>query len=209
MNRLIQFASEVQQRLEEIAAGTIAQHLEWTLRDADKLCESEIEKFFLLAWVEKLEQYRIQGWFRGWMSSYHISNGIAGCPPLEMVIKEKLYCSLIREGADQVDLVYPQQVIGKYRADFVLIRLRYGYTDSLEKPERTCEVMAKVVVECDGHEFHEKTKEQAKRDKARDRFLQTEGYYVLRFTGSELYNNPARCADEVEDFFEKKWPRKD
>ncbi len=64
MNKLIQFVSEAQQRLEENAAGTIAQHLKWALKDADKFCESEIEKFFFLAWIEKLEEYRVQGWFR-------------------------------------------------------------------------------------------------------------------------------------------------
>lgn len=45
------------------------------------------------------------------------------------------------------------------------------------------------VIECDGHDFHEKTKEQAKKDKQRDRDLITNGYIVMRYTGSEIYNN--------------------
>jgi very-short-patch-repair endonuclease len=55
-----------------------------------------------------------------------------------------------------------------------------------------------VVVECDGHDYHERTKEQARRDRSRDRAMVSKGITVLRFTGSEIYRDPARCAEEVE-----------
>ena len=54
-------------------------------------------------------------------------------------------------------------------------------------------------VECDGHEFHEKTKEQATHDKQRERDLIAEGYTVIRFSGSEIYKKPFKCASEVFD----------
>lgn len=56
---------------------------------------------------------------------------------------------------------------------------------------------ARLVVECDGHEFHERTKEQAARDRSRDRALQASGHTVMRFTGSELYRDPMGCVLEV------------
>jgi very-short-patch-repair endonuclease len=52
------------------------------------------------------------------------------------------------------------------------------------------------IIECDGHEFHEKTKEQAAKDKKRDRDLTTAGYVVMRYTGSEIYSN-RNIADEI------------
>ena len=60
-----------------------------------------------------------------------------------------------------------------------------------------------IVVECDGHEYHEKTKDQARRDRKRDRKLQqiSEVDFVFRFTGSEIYNNPEKCVNEIEDAF--------
>ena len=76
--------------------------------------------------------------------------------------------------------VLPQQEIESFRVDF-LFESRFG----------------KVVVELDGHEFHERTKEQARKDKSRDRRLQALGYRVLRFTGSEVYADAHRCAAEV------------
>lgn len=62
----------------------------------------------------------------------------------------------------------------------------------------------KVIVECDGHDFHEKTKEQAKKDKQRDRFLVMNGFYNFRFTGSEIYNNSFRAVMDIEDFIIQK-----
>jgi len=57
-----------------------------------------------------------------------------------------------------------------------------------------------LAIEIDGHEFHEKTKEQAQRDKARDRRLvRCGGHRVLRFTGAEVYANAEACWDEVLD----------
>ncbi len=58
----------------------------------------------------------------------------------------------------------------------------------------------KLVIECDGHDFHEKTKEQARQDKQRDRWLITNNIFVLRYTGSEIYNHPGKATIEVENF---------
>ncbi|MFC5587581.1 endonuclease domain-containing protein [Sporosarcina soli] len=52
-------------------------------------------------------------------------------------------------------------------------------------------------IECDGHDFHQKTKEQVARDKKRERDLMSAGCRVIRFTGSEIVDNPDGCATEV------------
>ena len=54
-----------------------------------------------------------------------------------------------------------------------------------------------LVVECDGHDYHEKTKAQAQKDKSRDRLLKQAGYDVIHFTGSEIWMDPEKCAKEV------------
>lgn len=59
------------------------------------------------------------------------------------------------------------------------------------------EKLLKAIVECDGHDYHERTKEQARKDKQRARELAAAGYIVIHFTGSEIYNNPYQCAREV------------
>lgn len=55
----------------------------------------------------------------------------------------------------------------------------------------------RAIVECDGHDFHERTKDQAARDKRRDRAIQMGGYMVLHFTGSEIHADPEGCAHEA------------
>lgn len=54
-----------------------------------------------------------------------------------------------------------------------------------------------IAIECDGHDYHERTKEQAAHDRKRDREMTQAGIVVLRFTGSEIWKNPFACADQV------------
>lgn len=51
-----------------------------------------------------------------------------------------------------------------------------------------------VIVECDGHNFHEKTKQQVSRDNRRINSIQESGTTVLRFSGSDIFNFPYQCA---------------
>ncbi|MBS6461651.1 MAG: DUF559 domain-containing protein [Clostridium sp.] len=82
-----------------------------------------------------------------------------------------------------------QREIEKYRVDFFfIIPHEQG-----------------IIIECDGHDFHEKTKEQAKYDKQRDRFLMSKGYKVLHFTGSEIYNDFDKIRSEIYDFLKNEW----
>ena len=62
----------------------------------------------------------------------------------------------------------------------------------------------KLAIECDGHEFHEKTKDQVERDNEREYDLKMNGFDVLRFSGSQIYKNPFRCAWQTLSFINNK-----
>lgn len=62
----------------------------------------------------------------------------------------------------------------------------------------------KVAIELDGHQFHERTKEQVAYRNERDRALTSEGWAVIHFSGSELYRDPLSCARHVVDFCKQK-----
>lgn len=57
-----------------------------------------------------------------------------------------------------------------------------------------------LLVECDGHEFHQKTKKQVEHDNTRQYELKMVGYDILRFSGSQIYNDPFKCANDVFDY---------
>ena len=57
-----------------------------------------------------------------------------------------------------------------------------------------------IFVECDGHEFHERTKEQAERDRSKDRAIQAAGIPILRFTGREIWRDGSQIAVEILKF---------
>lgn len=80
--------------------------------------------------------------------------------------------------------IFPQVKIGVHTVDFLYL---YHADDEL----------VGMVIECDGHAFHERTKQQARADKSRDRTLQGSGYKVLRFTGSEIWADACGCALSV------------
>lgn len=52
-------------------------------------------------------------------------------------------------------------------------------------------------IEIDGHEWHEKTKEQVRADKEKDRAYLKNGFIPVRFTGSEVYHDAKKCVDEL------------
>jgi len=83
--------------------------------------------------------------------------------------------------------VEQQVVVRNFRLDFLVSYSLHGKKWS-------------VAVECDGHDYHERTKEQAKRDKSRDRILAIDGIQTLRFTGSEIVSRPDLCAEQVLDY---------
>lgn len=91
--------------------------------------------------------------------------------------------------AEWVDII-PQQKVEGYRVDFLIIA---KFHDTGTKVHR-------IVVECDGHDFHERTKEQAQRDREMDRKLQQAGYRVFRFTGSDIFRDACKCVEEVRRY---------
>jgi very-short-patch-repair endonuclease len=82
--------------------------------------------------------------------------------------------------------IEPQASILEFRVDFLLTV--FGLTSGIKK---------QAVIECDGHNFHERTREQASRDRARDNLLRLGGYIPLRYTGSDIWRDPCKHASQI------------
>jgi very-short-patch-repair endonuclease len=102
-------------------------------------------------------------------------------------------CAEIGEGPNGEPYLYgglvisPQFRIEPYRVDFHV----------KSYPALRGDKASEVVVELDGHEFHDKDKRQRSYEKARDRALTRQGYRVLHFTGSDVVRDPYGVAFEV------------
>ncbi len=110
------------------------------------------------------------------------------------------YCLMdfdINEGKYRYLTLYPQKEVNvgnkKYYLDFCFIAEDCGYESDY-----------KLAIECDGHDFHEKTKEQVIRDNERTLDLKMAGYDLLRFSGSQIYNEPFKCAAKTMKYILKK-----
>jgi hypothetical protein len=61
----------------------------------------------------------------------------------------------------------------------------------------------KLCVYTDGHTYHERTEEQAQRDRNIDRKLQELGFQVLRYTGKDVQENPDGIINDIKNWTEK------
>src|SRR5512139_166032 len=89
--------------------------------------------------------------------------------------------------------VWPQAPIERRLVDFLIFAPDH-------KSELVPHPWRKLIVECDGHDFHERTKSQAAKDRSKDRAALLSGYDFFRFTGSEIWGDPIGCADQIFDW---------
>lgn len=85
----------------------------------------------------------------------------------------------------------------RYRVDFYIAA---AYKDKNMEFKN----IKKIIVECDGKEYHHSTRDQVNNDYERTLNLQKAGYEVIKFTGSQINRNPYRCAKAVLDLIVSK-----
>jgi very-short-patch-repair endonuclease len=114
--------------------------------------------------------------------------------PIEMVfVGCWTILSAVRGGMDDIGirLQHEVQAGGKtYRVDVALAELS---ADFLGEAAALGVRAPRVAVELDGHEFHERTREQVAHRDARDRALQADGWTVFHVSGSVINRNPLEC----------------
>lgn len=96
-------------------------------------------------------------------------------------------------------IIRPQAQLEGWRVDFLIHAYDFARKGGPQG-------WRKLIVECDGHDYHERTKEQAAKDRSRDREVQLRDYSVLRFTGSEIYKDAWGCAEQVTYWAVKGFP---
>lgn len=123
-------------------------------------------------------------------------SGQTECTGILLADDDDIEARLQNEHNTSYLIVRPQKQLPDWRPDFVIHYFFYGYPNPV-KEWRT------LIVECDGHDFHERTKQQAARDRRRDRQSQVGDTPILRFTGSEIWADPWECALEIIEWYQK------
>lgn len=112
------------------------------------------------------------------------------CASVGVEVNRSIWIGPGQYARDQGIHITPQHPVGRYKADFLLEQERIGPDD----------ILTPVIVELDGHNFHDKDKRQRSYEKARDREMQRAGYKVLHFTGSDVVADPLKVAFEALEF---------
>ena len=93
--------------------------------------------------------------------------------------------------------IIPQYKIGKYYIDFRAIN-HFSITDL--NTNKSVDGSREVLIECDSQKWHERSEEERRYEKDRDRFLQKKGYKVFHYTGKEILNDPRKIAREILNY---------
>ena len=88
---------------------------------------------------------------------------------------------------------YPQRKIGNYRVDFLVGNYTWDRKNNIQKEKE-------VIIECDSQQFHERTEQERRYEKQRDRFLQSKGFKIFHYTGAEICQKPLEIAQEIISF---------
>lgn len=91
-----------------------------------------------------------------------------------------------------------QYQIENYRVDFLITYTQFIYDIINEK--FITHFQKSIVIECDGHIWHDTNEEQRRNEKKRERKIQSLGYKILRYTGSEIYNNSDNIAADIIEY---------
>lgn len=132
-------------------------------------------------------QESLQKMLEGWVAAYCIR--LAKCEsPIE-----QLYGLYFLDAYYRRDFSYELALIPQheFKKEDITIRVDFAIVGTINGRQFT------LVVECDGHDFHDKTREQAESDRQRDRLLKSFGLDVIRFAGSEIYRSPRKCIEET------------
>lgn len=173
------------------------------------LCESPIERLFLLALCWPSEWKLVP-----WPSDF-IPHKDAIHPKIDGLMLDSLPFAELSQYQSPRDIDRAHAILGKKSGEFGFAFGAIGRSGgdsyvltqvSIPGTPFRCDFVlvdqfdTAVIVETDGHDFHERTKEQAARDRERDRILGLNGWPLLRFTGSEIWKNPKACAAQARIF---------
>lgn len=170
---------DIQQHLNDYKATSLhsAESMHLDRQRLFEMCESPIEQIFLMTMWEYTNGYPVN--YQG----LHLLASNFGEP--------------FQYGYDL--RIFPQYEIRvpdpdkhgstrDYRVDFMHFVLPPCLPNNRQLPyDFHRDAIARIAVELDEHEYHERTPDQALRNRSRDRALTAAGYTTMRFTGREIH----------------------
>jgi len=84
--------------------------------------------------------------------------------------------------------IVPQVKIHTYRVDFIITFFKNQ------------EVKNSIFIECDSQQWHEKSEEERRYEKERDRFFQSNDYKIFHYTGKEIIENSFNIIREITQY---------
>ena len=149
-------------------------------------------------------------------TAYHDSKECEFCEHLDLLIDDPINGRPITSVPEQLFAaawlheshtlfpycLHPQHPIGNYFTDFMVSGLEHFINDcffDVHQLESIRSLLPKYAIEIDGFAWHDRTPEQAEKERKRARFIQDQGYTVIRFAAREVLCDPSPCVVEVSN----------
>lgn len=119
--------------------------------------------------------------------------------PIEEILRLAIDIVIFEKNYSNIHYVQQQKINANnktYYADFAF----YVYDEDSDNYYEPLNDQKLLVIECDGHDFHEKTKEQVKKGNERDFNIKSIGYDILHFSGNQIYSEPFECANKILEY---------
>lgn len=164
----------------------------------------QLKKNIIDEYLEKQEDRRSAQEAQFFLTSYE--NEIKSVP--EQLLACAWIINTITKNSGYLFL-HPQQSVGSYRLDFALYPTdhfapeHHPYTFSNETLDVLSTHSRRIAIEVDGFAFHDTTPEQHEYERTRQRFIQSQGWVVVRFAAREILRDPDVIAIELGLIFKK------
>jgi hypothetical protein len=177
-----EFAPDIKKKFDDFAKNPVSrEHFKRFVKDLEYqlgICESPIEQILLIEFSQLLVEYNLTNFCK---------------------IIPQVWAYYTDEAGDSHAKVFG------VRLDFLIcFHNTWDYIRSphegLWPTQSRPSLLPLFAVECDGRDFHS-NEASIQRDKTRDRILTTLGLTTIRFTGSEIYNNPSGSVWDVFNLF--------
>lgn len=173
------------------------------------VCESSIEKLFLLHilqyyYDQSVETVKFNYIVEDVEPVINPKNPTEKNLPIQVNFMEKGGCFfLFLKGLQIENSTSRYQILPQYSLSLDEKRFRLDIAILMEEKSNDKLILRKkYCIECDGHDFHS-SKSQITEDNKRMRLLTKDGWIVLRYSGSEIYNINQSAIMDLDEIINK------
>ncbi|MBS7255984.1 endonuclease domain-containing protein [Flavobacterium branchiicola] len=147
------------------------------------------------------------------VESYKVKTGDLNLINFELSFRKTFISSGIYTEDDYEEICWHYYIVRNFTLDFYYVTLQPEFPNlKIDNKSIRPDILIwcpgneklKLIIECDGFQFHN-SKKSFINDRKRDRLLKMNGYDVIRYSGTEIFTDPAGVSEDLYKYIRKTW----